>query len=84
MSTQNITSLDGLGYEAIHSSISQNIFSYLKTFSMQCSKNITVEHNKKIINITNFINIYTNIYTYIICDKNDKNKNDSINLCYWQ
>ena len=51
---------------------------------MQCSKNITVEHNKKIINITNFINIYTNIYTYIICDKNDKNKNDSINVCYWQ
>ena len=22
-------------------------------------------------NITNFINIFTNIYTYIICDKND-------------
>ena len=71
MSTQNITSLEGLGYEAIHSSISQNIFSYLKMFSMQCRKNITVEDNKKRMNITNFINIYTNIYTYIICDKND-------------
>ena len=71
MSTQNTTSLDGLGYEAIHSSISQNIFSYLKMFSMQCRKNITVEDNKKRMNITNFINIYTNIYTYIICDKND-------------
>ena len=71
MSTQNITSLDGSGYEAIHSSISQNIFSYLKMFSMQCRKNITVEDNKKRMNITNFINIYTNIYTYIICDKND-------------
>ena len=23
------------------------------------------------MNITNFINIYTNIYTYVICDKND-------------
>ena len=23
------------------------------------------------MNITNFINIYTNIYTYIKCDKND-------------
>ena len=71
MNTQNITSLDGSGYEAIHSSISQNIFSYLKMFSMQCRKIITVEDNKKRMNITNFINIYTSIYTYIICDKND-------------
>ena len=71
MSTQNITSLDGSSYEAIHSSISQNIFSYLKMFSMQCRKIITVEDNKKRMKITNFINIYTNIYTYIICDKND-------------
>ena len=47
MSTQNITAIDGLGYEAIHSSISQNIFSYLKMFSMQCRKNITAEDNKK-------------------------------------
>ena len=39
--------------------------------SMQCRKNITAEHNKKRMNITNFKNIYTNIYTYIICDKND-------------
>ena len=75
MNTQNIISHDGLCYEAIHSSISQNIFSYLKMFSMQCRKNITVEDNKKRMNITNFINMYTNIYiyiyTYIICDKND-------------
>ena len=26
---------------------------------------------EKLLNITNFINIYTNIYTYIICDEND-------------
>ena len=26
---------------------------------------------KKKMNIANFINIYANIYTYIICDKND-------------
>ena len=26
---------------------------------------------KKGMNITNFINIYANIYTYIICDKDD-------------
>ena len=71
MNTQNITSLDGSCYETIHSSISQNIFLYLKMFSMQCRKIITVEDNKKRMKITNFINIYTNIYTYIICDKND-------------
>ena len=71
MRTQNITSLDGSGYEAGHSLISQNSFSYLKMFNMQCRINITVEDNKKRMNITNFINKYTNIYTYIICDKND-------------
>ena len=40
-------------------------------FSMQYRKNTTVEDNKKRMNIINFINIYTNIYTYVICDKND-------------
>ena len=40
-------------------------------FSMQFRKDITVEDNKKRMNIANFINIYTNIYTYIICDEND-------------
>ena len=45
MSTQNITSLDGSSYKAIHSSISQNIFSYLQIFNMQCRKIITVEDN---------------------------------------
>ena len=40
-------------------------------FSMQCRKNITVEDNKKRMNITNFTNIYTSIYIYIICDKNE-------------
>ena len=68
---RNITSLDGSCYEAIDSSVSQNIFSYLKMFSMQCRKHITVEDNKKRMNIANFINIYANIYTYIKCDKND-------------
>ena len=66
MSTQNITSLDGSRYEAIHSSISQKIFSYLKMFSMRCRKNIIVEDNKKRLNTTNFINKYTNIkYIYL-------------------
>ena len=70
---RNVTPLDvsccGSCYEAIDSSISQNIFSYLKMFSMQCRKNVTVEDNKKRMNIANFIYIY--IYTYIIRGEND-------------
>ena len=34
-------------------------------------QSITVEDNKKRMNITNFTNIHTNIHIYIICDKND-------------
>ena len=80
MSTQNITSLDGSSYEAIHSSISQNIFSYLKMFSMQCRKNITVKDNKKRVNVANFINIYIQIYIPILnVTRMTQNKNDSIN-----
>ena len=70
-STQNITSLDGSSYEAIHSSISQNILSYFIMFFHISEKITTVEDNKKRMNITNFINVYANIYNYIICDKND-------------
>ena len=40
-------------------------------FSMQSRKKIAVEDNKKRMNIANFINIYTNSYTYIICEEND-------------
>ena len=60
---RNITSLGGFFCEAIDLSVSQNFFSYLKTFSMQCRKNVVVEENKKRMNIVNFINIY--IYIYI-------------------
>ena len=70
MNTQkyrNITSLDGSYYEAIDQSISQKIFPYLKTFSMECRKNTAAEDNKQRMNIANFVNTYT----YIICDKND-------------
>ena len=82
---RNITSLDGSCYEAIDSSISQNTFSYLKMSGMQYRENITVEDNKKIkMNITTLINIYTNIYTCIICDENDSNKNNSINAILQQ
>ena len=55
-------------------------------FSMQCSRNnITVEDNKKRMNIANFINIYTYIlYIYIYIPilyvtRMIQNKNDSIN-----
>ena len=68
---RNITSLDGSCYEVIDSSISQNIFHISKCLACNAEKNITVEDNKKRMNIANFINIYTNIYTYIICDEND-------------
>ena len=68
---RNITSPDASRYEAIDSSVSQKVFSCLKLISMQCRKNTTVEDNKKIMNIANFINIYANVYTYIKCDEND-------------
>ena len=55
-------------------------FSYLKMFSIQCRKNIAVEDSEKQktktktkLNIANLVNIYTNICTDIICDKNDSN-----------
>ena len=40
-------------------------------FSMKCNKSIIVEDNKKRMNVADFINIYANISTYIICDEND-------------
>ena len=66
--TMNIrnTPIDRPCYEAIDSLISQDIFSYLKMFSMQYRKN-RVEDNKKRMNIASYINVYT----LAICDKND-------------
>ena len=73
-------SLDGLCYEAIDSSTSQNIFSYLKIFSIQCRKNFKVEDTKKRMNIANFINIYKNMYIPVLYVMiMTQNKNDSIN-----
>ena len=71
---RNITSLDGSCYETMDSSFSQKIFSYLKMFSMQCRKNTTVEDNKERRNITNFINMYTNIYIPILMSATNVNK----------
>ena len=33
-------------------------------------KHYSETYNKKRMNIADFLNIYTNIYTYIICDEN--------------
>ena len=54
---RNIAALDGLCFEAIDSSLSQNTYSNLKIFSIQFRKNITDEDNKKRMNIANFINV---------------------------
>ena len=43
-------------------------------FSMQCRKNTTVEDNKERRNITNFINMYTNIYIPILMSATNVNK----------
>ena len=51
-------SLDGLGYEAIIN-FAQTIFFLLsKCLACNAEKNITIEDNKKRMNITNFTNTY--------------------------
>ena len=47
------------------------LFHISKRLACNAEKTLTVDDNKKIINITNFINIYTNIYTYVMYDTND-------------
>ena len=49
-------------------------------FSMQYRKNITVEDNKKRMNMANFINIHIQIYIPILyVTRMTQNKNDSRN-----
>ena len=72
-------SLDGSYYEAIGSSISQNIFSYFKMFSMQCRKKVTVEDNKKGMNIANFIRSIQTYLPILYITRKTRNKYDSIN-----
>ena len=55
MSTQNITSLDGSSYEAIN--FTKYFFHISKCLACNAEKNITVEDNKKRMNITNFITL---------------------------
>ena len=51
----------------------QSIHQFHKIFFhiSKCLACNAAKGNKKRVNITNLINIYTNTYTYIICDKND-------------
>ena len=47
-------------------------FHISKCLACNTEKTLQLKITKKIkMNITNLINIYTNIYTRIICDKND-------------
>ena len=42
----------------------------LKFLACNAEKTLQLK-NKKSMNTANFINIYTNIYTYIMCDENE-------------
>ena len=46
-------------------------FHISKCLACTAEKTLLLKITKKRMNIANFMNIYTNIYTYIICDKND-------------
>ena len=49
----------------------KRFFHISKCLACNVEKTLQLKITKKRMNIANFINIYTNIYTYIICDKND-------------
>ena len=63
--------------QSTHQFHKTSFFNISKCLACNTEKNITVEDNKKRMNVANFKNIYTNIYTYIytyiICDENDSN-----------
>ena len=42
-----------------------------KCLACNAEKTLQLKITKKIMNIANFINIYINTFTYIICDEND-------------
>ena len=42
-----------------------------KCLAYNAEKTLQLKITKKIMNIANFINMYINTYTYIICDEND-------------
>ena len=46
-------------------------FHISKCLACNAEKTLQLKITKKRMNIADLINIYTNIYTYIICDEND-------------
>ena len=62
---RNITSLDGSYYQTTASSISQNIFSYLKIFSMKCRRSITAEAMLYAVIIINYT--FRKIDIFLLC-----------------
>ena len=46
------------------------LFHISKCLACNIEETLELKITKR-MNISNFINIYTNIYTYIICDEND-------------
>ena len=49
----------------------KRVFHFSKCLACNLEKTLQLKITKKRMNIANFINICTNIYTYIICDEND-------------
>ena len=49
----------------------KRFFHISKCLACNAEKTLQLKITKKGMNIANFINIYTNIYTYIKCDEND-------------
>ena len=46
-------------------------FHISKCLAYNAEKTLELRITKKRMNMANFINVYTNIYTYVICDKNN-------------
>ena len=71
--------------------VKQSTHQFYKTFfhisiCLACNVEKVLQVNiKKRMNIANFINIYTNIYTYIICDEDDSNQKmiNKLNTAVW-
>ena len=66
-----------ISHRLMDRAMKQSTHQFHKTFfhiskSLGCNAEKTLQlKNKKGMNIAYFINIYTNIYTYSICDEND-------------
>ena len=50
------------------------LFHILKCLACNAEKTLQLKIKKKRLNIANFLNIYTNLYTYNTCDENESKK----------